>query len=216
MGLLAASAILLSSAASTAPGLREAIQAYQNLDDSRAVMAFRSILEKAPPREVAAKAHLYLGLIAFNAIHPDLADGEFRKAIEANPAIDAPPDCSPKARLAFAEARQEVTRELAKLELGAAAPLAALQKVERPRPTRGHVLSLTLGGVAIALGVVAAIGGAQVVSYNSLVSSANSDKGQTPAARVVSAQGSANFWRYGWIASVVAAGGALTASVFTW
>jgi hypothetical protein len=107
--------ILLASGparAAPAPSLDEAVGWYQAMDDARAADAFARILAAAPPGEVAAKAHLYLGLIAFNAFHPDQARAEFEKAILANPAIDLPPTVSPKARIAFAEARRNVTREL--------------------------------------------------------------------------------------------------------
>src|SRR5580700_9988254 len=114
LGPLAAFATLLWGAAGAAPGpaptLSAAIEAYEALDDGRAIDAFQRILAENPPREIAGKAHLYLGLLAFNSLHADLAAIEFRKAIETDPAIDLPLYSSPKATLAFAEARRAVTR----------------------------------------------------------------------------------------------------------
>jgi tetratricopeptide (TPR) repeat protein len=107
-------ALLASSAAhaEVPPTMDQAVGFYEAMDDVRAAAAFEKILRGHPPGEVAAKAHLYLGVIAFNAFHPDQARAEFQKAIEANPAIDLPRSVSPKAAISFAEARRAVTREL--------------------------------------------------------------------------------------------------------
>ncbi len=99
------------------PTLDEAVGLYQAMDDARAAEAFMKVLAASPPGEVAAKAHLYLGLIAFNAFHPDAARAEFMKAILANPAIDLPPGVAPKTRISFAEAHRAVARELEATDL---------------------------------------------------------------------------------------------------
>ena len=91
--------------------LNDALQFFESFDDERAAMKFRAVLALSPPGEIAAKAHLYLGLIAFDDIKPDLAKVEFRKALEANPGIDVPAKTSPKSRLAFAAVRHSLEVE---------------------------------------------------------------------------------------------------------
>ncbi len=112
---------LVSGLARAQTPIEHAVHLYQSMDDVHAAAAFRQILLGNPPGEVAGKAHLYLGLIAFQAFHPDQAREEFKQAIEANPAIDLPPTVSPKARIAFAEARRAVSRELEAPDVGQAA-----------------------------------------------------------------------------------------------
>ena len=62
------------------------------------------------------------------------------------------------------------------------------------------------------------IGGVQVLNYNSLVNSLNAGMAYPVSTgyQVASAQGSANFWRYGWIAFAAGGAAALTVGVFTW
>src|SRR5579863_2885886 len=86
---------------------------FEDFKDSEAGAIFRRVLERSPPGFMAAKAHLYLGLIAFNALDPDEAKLEFRRALEANPAAELPSQASPKARLAFGEVRRDMAKELA-------------------------------------------------------------------------------------------------------
>jgi hypothetical protein len=210
--------------AASPPTLQDAIAAYEQLDDAQAVAAFQQILSSNPPREVEAKIHLYLGLIAFNAFRPGVADQEFKTAIRANSALDVPPHTSPKAALAFAQARDEVTRELAEVRAPTAPAqtdaspgtlLVAPPAEAGPPTSHSHVLAFVLGGTAVALGVVAAYGGAQVVSYNSLVNTAN-NSGETQATAVTSAQPAANFWRFAWIGFAAGGAAALAAGVLTW
>jgi tetratricopeptide (TPR) repeat protein len=225
----------VATTATPASTLQAGIKAYKRLDDDKAIAAFQEVLASNPPSELAARAHLYLGLIAFNAIHPDEAREEFKKALEANSAIEVPKGTSPKAQLAFAEARRALTRELATPDVPApTAPQANPTPISQqppPDPVVGpplvvaeppatssssHILAFTLGGVAVACAVVAIVGGIQVANYNSLAAQANKDPGSVPGSSLVSSQGSANFWRIGWIAFAVAGAGSATAGVLTW
>ena len=224
--LAAVATLLLASAPPSFPELSPAIQAYQHLDDRRAIQGFQAILATNPPREVAAKAHLYLGLLAFNALKLELADEEFKRAIRADPTIEVPPDSSPKAALIFAEARQEVTKEVERPEAptrlrpaSANGDTLLVDQAGHPiAPARSHLLSFVLGGVGLALGLVAVVGGAQVISYDSYVDSLNhGDVKQLPTgAQVASQQSSSNFWRYGWVVFAAGGAGALAAGVMTW
>lgn len=172
-------ALLASSAAraEAPPAIVDAVRLYEAMDDARASAALQKILLGNPPGEVAAKAHLYLGLIAFQAFHPDQARAEFRKAIEANPAIDLPPNASPKVRIAFGEARQAVARQFEAPDLAPAPPRArvanhdglidaglgspAEAKAAAPAPPGGGIPAGTwwLGGFGLAaLGTGTALG----------------------------------------------------------
>src|ERR1700677_4948112 len=64
--LLLGVAIAGAARADQAPAVTHAIALYQSFEDAKAARAFRAILAAAPSRAVAAKAHLYLGLIAVN------------------------------------------------------------------------------------------------------------------------------------------------------
>src|ERR1700733_5523688 len=96
----------LSFSTPTQAELERGIHLFENFKDSEAAVVLRRVLSRSPPGSLAAKARLYLGLIAFNAIDPDEAKVQFRKALEANPAAELPQQASPKARLAFDQVRR--------------------------------------------------------------------------------------------------------------
>ena len=113
------------AASSPASSLKKAISLYNNLDDAAASKELHGLLAKRGVSDsLAARAHLYLGLIELNAIHTKEARDEFEKALTLDPVLDLPRRASPKARLAFAEARHELQVEMAQ----------PVQPKPRPKP----------------------------------------------------------------------------------
>ncbi len=113
MGALCILASML--AAAHPPSLNKAISLFNNLDDAAAAKQLHALLLKPNVADnVAAQAHLYLGLIALNAIHAKEAREQFKQALTLDATLDLPRRASPKARLAFAQARHELQVEMAK------------------------------------------------------------------------------------------------------
>ncbi|MHB8418607.1 MAG: hypothetical protein ACYDCL_11055 [Myxococcales bacterium] len=233
---------LVALAASTPPQhsslLDRAIAAFESFRDDEAAALLREVLAQQPPGAVAAKAHLYLGLIALNAIDPDLTRAEFKLSLEANPAIELPTQVSPKAWLAFEEVRRSMTSQLAnrgRLEIPAQAqsqapppanapppapttatsPAPSSPTVEKARGGRSHLSSYVLGGVTLLCAAAAIYGGVEVLSYQSMraQSSASNPISYT---RLAPAYDSARFWAYGWPAAAGLAAAGLTSAVLTW
>jgi tetratricopeptide (TPR) repeat protein len=159
--------------------LAQGIAFFENFDDAHATQAFRKLLDEKPPRSVAAKAHLYLGLLAFNANSPDAADEEFKLALHANPAVELPRGSSPKAEALWLEARREFDQELrarptvpsepapAPAPSAPAPPTAPAAATTAPRaePARSHALGWSLfaaSGVAVGFAIYGAVRVAQV------------------------------------------------------
>jgi len=216
--------------AGEAEALDRAIARYENLDDEGATAALRRVLAAHPTRGVEAKAHLYLGLIAFNANSPDLAASEFKQALLANPAIELPRLSSPKALLLLSEVRGELEREAARDALapppaaapeaspGASAAPAAATSAEAPAPAPRHPRAAAIAlGVAGLLATAAAVyGGVQVLDWQSLVSRANASPRTVAGSQLVSSHGAAQFWADAWIPFAVAGGGCFLGTAFTW
>jgi hypothetical protein len=211
--------------------LDDAVQFFESFDDERAALKFRALLAGSPPGEIAAKAHLYLGLIAFDNIKPDLAKLEFRRALEANPGVDVPPKTSPKARLAFAAALHNFELEM---EGAAAAPkrprmepapaaatAVSPAEVEGATAPRSHTAAYVLGGLTLALGAVAIYGGIDLVNYNSMVNTGNGSGGSAlrptyTSDQLASGRGQASFWAIGWPVSAGLAAAGLVGTFLTW
>ena len=144
-------------------------RAVNNFEDDRAFQIFTRLLAEGPPSGIAAKAHVYLGMIDFNRLDIDRAREEFRRAVTIDPSMEPPLTMSPKARLAFDEARRSVTAEYAKSfspgspasaaggpsRSSSPAPEAAVSESEEGR----HVPAGAwwLGGGGLAVGVVGTI-----------------------------------------------------------
>ena len=190
--------------------LERGIAFFHNMDDERATQSLLQLLTTDPPRAIAAKAHLYLGLIAFNDNLPDGADTEFKLALRANPAIELPPATSPKARLLWAEARNEVTRE----EEHPAAPAAAT--AETSAASHPGAAAIALGIAGVLLGATAVYGGVQVLNYQGTINQATAKPGTVSGSQLVSAHGAAQFWADAWIPFTVVGGGCLVGTAFTW
>jgi hypothetical protein len=168
--------------------LDQAITDYDGFNDAGATVLLRRFLAAKPRPPEAAKAHLYLGLIALNAVDSVAAREEFDRAITLDPTIELAYGAPPKAVVLFGQARQDVSRAATKpvespsvaavttapaSPASSTVPAAALEA-----PSAGPVRwpGFALGGVAIAaVGVGAIFGGL----YQSDWSSANSPT--TPA-----------------------------------
>jgi hypothetical protein len=222
--LLLGVAIAGAARADQAPAVTHAIALYQSFEDAKAARAFRAILAAAPSRAVAAKAHLYLGLIAVNQLDAERAIREFTLALKSDPTVDVGPGSSPKARLTFEEARHELEGQLA-VAAPTPTPTATLNPPSTPTATgtttttatlipaatttepepavaaaepstrwHSHALALVFGGVGLVSGVLAIYGGVQVLNFNSQVSSANATPGSVTYPQTLGPQSSAQGW----------------------
>jgi predicted nucleic acid-binding protein len=168
---LAASAPVARASPQDDARLTRAIQLFNAFNDEEATTALRELLRHAPRASVAAKAHLYLGLIAFNTLDIDAAHHELEQAILLYPALELPANSSPKARIEFAE----IQRRLASRGQGSASvlvlppPPAARAAATAPAPeawlseeTPSHPLPASfwwLGGSAVATGIAGTVFG---------------------------------------------------------
>ncbi|HUB08804.1 MAG TPA: caspase family protein, partial [Myxococcales bacterium] len=179
-----------------AAALARAVQLFEKFDDVRAASAFRAILRSGPPDPIAAKAHAYLGLIAFNELRLADARQEFRAALEADPAVDIPTeDASPKARVAFAQAQQEAEQAPpppVPRPAAARAPLIVAPPSNRSVETAvamppAHPLRTAsywvLGGAAIAAGVGLYFGVDQASAWSAIQGTEGTIETQNDQAR---------------------------------
>jgi hypothetical protein len=144
------------------------VRALNNFEDDHAFRILTRLLTQQPPSAIAAKAHVYLGMIAFNRLDIDGAREEFRKAVTIDPSMEPPLTMAPKARLAFSEARRAVTVDFARPLLpgqpkggyprAAALPAAPEAAVSAPEEG-GHVPASAwwLGGAGIAVAVTGTV-----------------------------------------------------------
>ena len=207
-----------------------AVKLFEAFEDERAAAALRQLLKRAPPGNVVSKAHLYLGLIAFNHFDPDEARIEFRRALEANPANNLPPQASPKARLAFAQVRRDVEAEV---ETGSRAPnegtalmpafesvpatgTTSPQEVEQTAPAHPRVAAYLLGAATLVLAGLAVYGGVEVLNFNSTVNAANSAATGTKPTYSNDARGPASFWAVGWPLAAGLGAAGVVGTVLTW
>ncbi len=225
--------------ASFQAALDEAVELFDSFEDERAAMKFHALLANKLPGQIASKAHLYLGLIALNAFEPDDAKAEFRRALEANPAADLPPQASPKARLAFGEVRRDLSAEVegtapgprrarnavqaavpSRPEPAAAAAAPTAQREQEP-PGHSHTAAYVIGAATVVLAALAIYGGVEVLDYNSAVSAGNSyaGTGTNPPnswSGLSSAKSSASFWAVGWPVAAGLAAAGVVGAVLTW
>jgi hypothetical protein len=97
---------LLLAAPDPGAELHAGIASFHAFDDVAAAALLRQALADRPTPEQAAQAHLYLGLIAFNALRSKEASLEFERALQASPYAELPDDTSPKAKLLLVQVRQ--------------------------------------------------------------------------------------------------------------
>ncbi|MHB8417260.1 MAG: tetratricopeptide repeat protein [Myxococcales bacterium] len=192
--------------------LATAIQLFESFDDERAAAALHRLVERHPPSALAARAHVYLALIALNDVRPDAAHEEFKRALRTDPLIELPLGSSPKARLAFSEAQHDLRFEM---QLGSPAAPAAASAISQPPVSRRHpsALAWTLIALGIAAEAVAAYGAYEVQSYHSL---AGAPPGTISQTALKASFAGANAWKDVWIP--VAVGGGLLGggAAFAW
>lgn len=169
--------LLGPTARAAPPSLAHAVAAFNNFQDAKAAAELKALIRFRPATEDAAKAHLYLGLIALNALDSNAARTEFKAALAIEPTLEVPYEASPKARLVFNQAQKEFTEESGR----AAAPPAQPARpgptvplvVESPPPAqaapapRSKLPGIVLAALAVAtLGVGVGFGVAQTQTLN--------------------------------------------------
>jgi hypothetical protein len=217
--------------------LAQAIGLANEMKDDQASLLLVQLLARRPPATIAAKAHLYLGILAFNGLRQQEARHEFELALWANPAIELPPGNSPKTQLAFSEARRELSQALARsgnadgalptsAELAGpataasddhqAVPPPALAETATIERSHSHALAYVLGGVALAALGVGIYGEIVVANYNGAIAKANGSPGVYPSSSVTGQANGAPVWQYAAIGCFVAAGLGGLGSILTW
>ncbi|MHB1845850.1 MAG: hypothetical protein ACYCWW_13570 [Deltaproteobacteria bacterium] len=168
IGLLLAAGWPARARAAPRPSLPHAIDLFQNLEDEKATAELHALLRTAPPAAQAATAHVYLGLIALNAVDPGRAREEFKRALSIDPGAELPADSSPKVQRVFDQARREVagapspppSPPVSPVAKPPAAPaLATAEHVAAPIERASRLPAYVTGGVAlVTVGVGAALG----------------------------------------------------------
>jgi hypothetical protein len=204
--------------------LKRAIELMNSFEDEKATDAFRALLKGHPDDGIAARAHLYLGILQLNATHASQAREEFKQALLADPTLELPPGGSPKARLALGEARRTLSLEVEAAPVvdpaasgadSAPAPAAAVEANGSKKPAeKSHVLAITLGSIGVAAIAVAVYGGVEVLNYDSDASSSRSTPNQISSSQLSGTN--ASFWRYGWIVAGALGAAGLASAAFTW
>jgi tetratricopeptide (TPR) repeat protein len=110
--------VVASAAPDSSAALAHAVELFNNLQSDQAGAEFHKLLHRHPKTSDAARAHLYLGILAFNALDIDAARDEFRQALLLNPAIELPFNSSPKVMVTLTQVRNSLGQE------GASAPSA--------------------------------------------------------------------------------------------
>ncbi len=211
----------LSPAAAEAQ-LDSGIRAMNDFDDALAHRIFTRLLAGGPPVAIAAKAHLYLGILDFNGLDTARAREEFKRAVEIDPAVEPPITMGPKARLAFDEARRTISSEYATPETrepAARAPPGAVAPEASTAAEGGksHALGWTLGAGGVVLGAIAVFGLVQIVNYDSLASQVNAGaKKAYSSTEVAPALANAQSWQPWSIALGIAGVAAVTTAAFVW
>jgi hypothetical protein len=142
--------------AQSAPTLARAIAYFNNFQDAKAKVTLEQVLAANLAGLNAAKAHVYLGLIAVNALDSKRARAEFMKALTIEPTVEVPYEASPKARLVFDQAQREFARESNQPDFPVArqplpvepAPVAATQEVA---PGSSHVPAYVVGALGLVI-----------------------------------------------------------------
>jgi hypothetical protein len=136
--------------------LDRGVQLFNDFEDAKAEVALRAFVASAPPPVAAqlAKAHLYLGLIAFQALDADRARTEFSAAVKQAPAIELPFGVSPKARLLFEQVQRETIEQeaRAKANVPPARPRTEVPAQAAPPPPENpsRAPAYVLGAIGLA------------------------------------------------------------------
>lgn len=215
-------AALLAAAPSDAARLQNAIRDYQNFDSEKASAEFERLLGAKSPRNVRAQAHLYLGLIAFDARQTDKALSEFTAALREDPGVEPPRFSSPKVQLAFSQAREslasQVNRSVARTP-PPAPPEAVVAVPSTPPPepeSHSHVATWVLAGAAAIATGVAIYGGVQVASFNATVGGANNHTQALSGTAYSASRTTAQAWDVAWISAAAVGAGCVAGAVVVW
>ncbi len=230
--LVALSGNPTSEAAPPSPqvALHEAIRLFESFKDDKAAAALQALLKQSPPDSIAAKAHVYLALIALNAADAEGAKAEFATALRTDVLVDLPPGQSPKARLAFGQVRSSLVAQgeaattppppqppTQPAPAAATAPNGATTvELETAGPSRSHLAAYILGGATLVLTGVAIYGGVEVLNFNSTVNAGNSAAAGTKPTYSNDARGPASFWAVGWPVAAGLAAAGVVGTVLTW
>jgi hypothetical protein len=135
--------------------LARAVQMYEALDSEKARQLLLGLLANHPAEAEAARAHLYLGLIAIDGIQLDVARSELRKALTTDPTLELPFSASPKAHVVFGQVRQEINgAALSFLGVPAEQTSGPMTSSSPARPIPASFwISLGIGAGAAAMGV---------------------------------------------------------------
>lgn len=209
--LIAASFVPASSSPSSTPvaQLEEAVRSFNNFDDAKAAEQLRMVLAYLPSPDVAAKAHLYLGLIAFNAHELERAQKEFQLAVRLDFEHRASRGLTQGAHRARGGARGGAERAG-----GTTPPLHGGR--ETGGDTRTHLLALTLGGVALVTAAVAVAGAFEMVSYTSTMNQVANGTLTETADVGIAQQSNAQAWEVATIVCAIVAAAGVTGTVLTW
>jgi hypothetical protein len=154
--------------------LDRAVRLLQDFEDEKAAEVLRALLTRSPPAMVAAKAHVYLGIIALDATTAEGAKAEFEKAVRTDVLVDLPLGQSPKVQILFAEARRAVAAGPVASTSMAAPPVGPLPaaQVTATAESPSHLPAYVVGGIGVA---ALAVGGIFGFLQQQAASNARSD-----------------------------------------
>ncbi len=142
-----------------AAAMQQALRFHDKFDDDRAVALLRELLHHGPPVDIAAKAHMYLGIIALDALRVAEAREEFEQAIGIDPTLEPPVlASSPKVSALYRDVRRKLaasgpeTRSTA-VEAAprpALSPMPPLELTEPPPESPSHLPAYVVGSVGLA------------------------------------------------------------------
>lgn len=243
VGLLCLSLVASREASASPPTLEQGIAFFRSFDDGRAEEVFRRLLRTRLSRKDEAKVHLYLGLIALNALDSDLTIEEFRRAIVADPAVELMADAPRKARVAFEEASRAAESgnaspgptappangDAAAVDGAEGVPAAAVAPrvippdrlpdvVDVGKVHRSHWLGISLGAVGLVAAGLAIYAVVDVANTNAQVATIN---GGGPASTpyspgLSSTYAAAHVWSAAMIPLAVVGALGIAAGVVTW
>jgi hypothetical protein len=197
------SALLIALAALSQPpaSLDRGVELYREMKPKEARAVLKELLGRHPRTAEAAKAHLYLGLIAFvsdDDIDIDGARLEFRQSLSLDPTLELPLGVSPKIRVVFEQIRGQLVGSLdarppTSVLVLAPAPAAATAEASASASPRGPApvsvwVLLGLGAAAGVTGLVFGVisnGPAAQAQTTASASTAQSLQNQTTTDRIV-------------------------------
>ncbi len=198
MKIASLSLLLFAAAAARAdsPALAHAIHAFNDFQDAQATAELERLILAQPDGREAARAHLYLGLIAVNALDSARARAEFRAALAIEPTLEPPYEASPKARVVFEQAQKEFMQSGAPAAPGRApalapaavpvvvenAPAAAARAVEAPRSKVPGIVLTSIAAAVLGTGVGFGVWQSQTLNPASVADVKNVPSAQSQAA----------------------------------